>query len=48
MILLVNPVSRSKEPAATAVTFQRDDNAQKVDVIIGGKYFTSLIYPGDP
>lgn len=42
---MVNPVSRSKEPAATAVTFQRDDNAQKVDVFIGGKYFTSLIYP---
>jgi hypothetical protein len=35
---------QSKKVVRAEVTFQRDDNAQKVDVIIGGKFFTSFIY----
>ena len=46
MMLLVSSVfPQSKNAANTEVTFKRDDNAQKVDVIIGGKFFTSFIYP---
>jgi len=36
---------QSKKTAGTDVTFKRDDNARKVDVIIGGRLFTSFIYP---
>jgi hypothetical protein len=36
---------QSKKAANTEVTFQQDDNARKVDVFIGGKFFTSFIYP---
>jgi len=43
-VLLVIPVF-SQKAANTEVTFHRDDNEQKVDVIIGGKFFTSFIYP---
>jgi hypothetical protein len=46
LILLVIPVfPQMKNLASETVTLQRDDNAQKVDVIIGGKFFTSFIYP---
>ncbi len=38
---------QSKHSAPEAVSFQRDDKGRKVDVIIGGKFFTSLIYPLD-
>jgi hypothetical protein len=37
--------SQTNNPTAEAVSFQRDDKGRKVDVIIGGKFFTSLIYP---
>lgn len=43
ILLLVSPVFPQK---SSRVSFLRDDRAQKVDVIIGGKFFTSLIYPG--
>lgn len=46
IMLLVIPVfSQTEKRKATEVTFLRDDKAQKVDVIIGGKLFTSFIYP---
>jgi len=46
LIFLVIPVfPQTEKTESTRVTFQRDDNAQKVDVIIGGKFFTSFIYP---
>lgn len=37
--------SQPQNKSAEAVTFQRDDKGRKVDVIVGGKFFTSLIYP---
>jgi hypothetical protein len=42
IIFLFNPVFSQK---TAGVSFLRDDNAQKVDVIIDGKFFTSFIYP---
>jgi hypothetical protein len=45
MLLVSSVFPQSEKAANTEVTFQRDDNAQKVDVIIGGKFFTSFIYP---
>ncbi len=45
MLLVSSVFPQSKKLAQTEVTFQRDDNAQKVDVSIGGKFFTSFIYP---
>lgn len=43
---MVLPVfSQTKKPDATPVKFRRDDNARKVDVMIGEKFFTSFIYP---
>jgi hypothetical protein len=45
-VFMAIPVfSQSKKVAPTEVAFHRDDNARKVDVIIGGKFFTSFMYP---
>jgi hypothetical protein len=46
IILMICPVfPQTKATAQSEVTFQRDDDSQKVDIFIGGKFFTSLIYP---
>ncbi len=43
---MIGPVySQNKKADPLQVTFKREDNVQKVDVIIGGKFFTSFIYP---
>jgi hypothetical protein len=47
MLLISSVFAQSKKAAPTAVTLDRDDNAKKVDVFIGGKPFTSLIYSGN-
>jgi hypothetical protein len=45
LIFLAIPVfSQPKKPVSTAVTFQRYDNEQKVDVFVGEKFFTSFVY----
>src|SRR5665647_1074659 len=45
MLLVSSVFPQAKKEAPSDVTFQRDDNARKVDVIIGGKFYTSFIYP---
>ena len=45
ILMPVHVFTQSKKPAPAKVTFHRDDSAEKVDVFIGGKFFTSLIYP---
>lgn len=42
---VISVFSQSAKTASTLVTFHRDDKAKKVDVIIGGKFFTSFVYP---
>ncbi len=43
--MLIPVFSQMEKSEHTRVSFQRDDNSRKVDVTIGGKFFTSFIYP---
>jgi hypothetical protein len=45
MFAIMPVYSQNKKADPLQVSFQQDDNAQKVDIIIGGKFFTSFIYP---
>ena len=47
IILFITLLSFGAAAQNQSVSFKKNDAEKKIDVIIGGKYFTSYFYPGE-
>ena len=47
IILFLTLLSIGATAQNQSVSFKKNDAEKKIDVLIGGKYFTSYFYPGE-